>query len=113
MLWSGRALLWLQWQLRHQVHDLQVTPPPVSDQRCTRWVRALVARAPVTCLARSLVLQRWFLALGQPRNVVVAVTPPSRGFTAHAWLEGDPAPVGYTALTVRPPPPLELRRGAR
>lgn len=79
-------------------------PPPVSDPRATRWVRALVNRMPVTCLARSLVLQRWFLALGQPRNVMVAVTPPSRGFRAHAWLDGDPVPVGYTVLTVRAPP---------
>ena len=109
MLWSGRALLSLQWQLRRQVHDPQVSPPWVSDPGSTRWVRALVVRTPVTCLARSLVLQRWFLALGQPRNVIVAVTAPARGFKAHAWLDGDPAPVGYTELTVRTPPTVEPR----
>ena len=104
MLWSGCALLSLFWQLRRKVHEPQVKPPPVSDPRATRWVRALVKRTPVTCLARSLVLQRWYLALGQPRNVIIAVTAPSLGFKAHAWLDGDPAPAGYTELTVRRPP---------
>ena len=83
---------------------MQVPPPRAADARSTRWVRALVRRTPFTCLNQALVLQRWFVALGQPRNVVVAVTAPSRGFKAHAWLDGDPAPAGYTELTVRRPP---------
>ena len=43
-----------------------------------------------SCLERSLVLQRWLAAHEEPRDVVIGVAPPSTGFAAHAWLEGEP-----------------------
>jgi hypothetical protein len=42
------------------------------------------------CLVRARILQAWYLAHGEARDVVIGVTAPSKGFRAHAWLEGDP-----------------------
>jgi hypothetical protein len=35
------------------------------------------------------VLQAWHAARGVHRDVVIGVTAPAKGFTAHAWLDGD------------------------
>ena len=52
-----------------------------------------------TCLERALVLQRWYLAQGRRKAVLVGVTAPSSGFKAHAWLEGEQASAGeFTEL---------------
>jgi hypothetical protein len=50
---------------------------------------------------RALILQAWFAAQGDPREVVIGVTPPSKGFKAHAWIAGE-APChdeNFTELT--------------
>ena len=62
-------------------------PPPVGA-RGVFWV---LRRRKATCLERSLLLQAWYAAQGQRRDVVIGVTAPNAGFTAHAWLDGDPA----------------------
>jgi len=56
-------------------------------------VAAVLARRPASCLERALVLQRWDAAHGRPRDVVIGVTSPA-DFSAHAWLDGDPAGAG-------------------
>jgi hypothetical protein len=35
------------------------------------------------------VLQAWYAAQGIERDVVIGVTAPAAGFTAHAWLDGE------------------------
>jgi transglutaminase superfamily protein len=50
---------------------------------------AVLRRRNATCLERSLILQRWYAAQGAPHDVVIGVTAPAGGFTAHAWLDGD------------------------
>jgi hypothetical protein len=37
------------------------------------------------------VLQRWYAAQGTRKDVVIGVTAPAEGFTAHAWLDGEEA----------------------
>jgi transglutaminase superfamily protein len=54
-----------------------------------RGVHAVLRRVPATCLHRAAVLQAWHAAHGQPRDLVIGVSPPSKGFTAHAWLAGE------------------------
>lgn len=103
--WAVRAVLSARAQLRRGASELALPPPPRADPHDTRWVRLVVRAAPVTCLARATVLQRWYLALGQRRDVVVAVTPPAAGFKAHAWLDGDPHPSGFVELTRKRPAP--------
>ena len=39
---------------------------------------------------RATIRQAWHAAHGSRRDLVIGVTPPARGFRAHAWLDGDP-----------------------
>jgi hypothetical protein len=57
-------------------------------------------------MERALVLQTWFAAHGDPRDVVVGVTAPGPEFSAHAWLDGDEPCAGerFVELTRRAPP---------
>ena len=59
-----------------------------------------------TCLERATVLQAWDAAHDRPRELIIGVTSPRKGFRAHAWLEGDPPchEEGFTELLRRPPP---------
>ena len=59
-------------------------------------MRVVLSRRDPSCLERSLVLQRWLAAHGDPRDVVVGTEGGARtSFTAHAWLEGEPQPDGH------------------
>lgn len=78
-------------------------PPALSDG-AIRGVYAVLRRRHVTCLERSLVLQRWLAAHGDSRAVIIGVTRPGDDFHAHAWLEGEfPCHPGYEELTRRAP----------
>lgn len=44
-----------------------------------------------SCLVNSIVLQTWEAAHGCRRDLVIGITGPD-GFSAHAWLDGDPVP---------------------
>lgn len=61
-------------------------------------VLSVLGRTRATCLVRSLVLQRWLADHGEPVDLVIGVTPPSRGFQAHAWLD-RPEETGYEGYT--------------
>ncbi len=61
----------------------------------------MLRRSEHTCLEGSLVLQRWYSAQGFPRDVVVGVTAPQNGFSAHAWLEGDDEDVSEFSELIR------------
>ncbi|CAN5649373.1 hypothetical protein BH20ACT23_BH20ACT23_14520 [soil metagenome] len=59
-----------------------------------------------TCLERATVLQAWYAAQGQRRDLIIGVTAPQTGFRAHAWLDGDPPchTEGFHELLRRPLP---------
>jgi hypothetical protein len=63
---------------------------PTLPSQAVRGVNAALYLFRVSCLVRARVLQAWYLAHGEARDLVIGVTAPSRGFTAHAWLDGDP-----------------------
>lgn len=69
-----------------------------------RGVSLSLRLAKASCLVRAIVLQAWWLAHGEERDLVIGVTAPSKGFKAHAWLEGDPPchSEGFEELTRRP-----------
>ena len=56
-------------------------------------------------MERALVLQTWYAAHGDRRDVVVGVTAPGPEFRAHAWLDGDEPCAGerFAELTRRAP----------
>ena len=82
-----------------------ITPPPPLPSSARRGVVSVLRRTGATCLIRAVVVQAWDEAHGLHRDLVVGVTPPAKGFQAHAWLEGD-APCyheGFSELLRRPP----------
>jgi hypothetical protein len=102
-LWAWRALRSVRTQLRAgAVRDVQVPAPPRVAARAARAVRVVLSRQEPSCLERALVLQRWLLAQGIARDVVVGTLGSTTGaFAAHAWLEGEPLPPGrrYVEMT--------------
>jgi hypothetical protein len=66
-------------------------PPPRLRARANHGVHAVLRRTGATCLVRAMVLQAWQASSGPAPDVVIGVTAPSRGFRAHAWLDGEPA----------------------
>ena len=49
----------------------------------------MLRRLPSTCLERAVVLQRWRIAQGDPREIVIGVLRDEDEFKAHAWVEGE------------------------
>jgi hypothetical protein len=75
------------------MRDVQVPVPPSVPVSAARAVRLVLSREEPTCLERALVLQRWLLAQGVARDVVVGTQGSRRGtFKAHAWLDGESLP---------------------
>jgi hypothetical protein len=63
-------------------------PPPLPAE-AARGVRAVLRRRGDACLVRSIVMQRWLAAHGEPRDLIIGVKAPGEEFGAHAWLEGE------------------------
>jgi hypothetical protein len=97
--WALRAVRSVRRDLRDRPLDAVRVPAPEGlPARAARGVLAVLRRLEPTCLERSLVLQRWLAAHGEPRPVVIGVKAPAREFSAHAWLEGESAR-GYEEIT--------------
>ena len=89
--WTVRALRVAKRQVRTGRWDgVSLPRPPDLPQASLRAVDSILRRTGAACLPAAIVRQAWFSAHGAKRDLVVGVTAPSRGFEAHAWLEGDP-----------------------
>jgi hypothetical protein len=86
-------------------HSARLPEVPSLPPSAKRGVSAALRLLRASCLDRATVLQAWYLAHGEERDLVIGVTAPSTGFTAHAWLEGEPPchSEGFYELTRRPP----------
>jgi hypothetical protein len=93
-----RAAWWAWWSARRTERNLrrygldgalELRPPPPLPAEAERGVRAALRRTEETCLVRSIVLQRWYAAHAEPRDLIIGVTSPDDEFQAHAWLEGE------------------------
>ena len=93
-VWAWRALHSTRAQLRAgAVRNVRIAAPPQVPPAAGRAVRLVIARTKPSCLERALVLQRWLLAQGITRDVVVGTRGSSPAdFAAHAWLEGEGEP---------------------
>ena len=106
---SLRAAWWARraWRTAHgalaqgEIANIELPAPPPLPKSAIRGVEGLLRHRQPTCLERALVLQRWLLAQGEPRAIIIGVTAPSDGFTAHAWLLGREDPIAplYHELT--------------
>jgi Transglutaminase-like superfamily len=63
-----------------------------------RVAQLVLASCRATCLESALVRQARAAGTGLAIDVVVGVTPPSSGFRAHAWLDGDRVDPGFVEL---------------
>jgi Transglutaminase-like superfamily len=88
--WTLRALRRTREELRTgKLRAVALAPPPPLPLDAQRGVHAAMRLGPHSCLERSLVMQCWLTAHGQPRDVVIGVHPPGKSFRAHAWLDGE------------------------
>ena len=103
LVWAVVAWTTVRLQLlaHRRWQSVQLPPPPRGALADTWVVEATLRRLSASCLPRALVLQRWLLARGEPRDVVVGVAnQPS--FRAHAWLDGASDGEGFHELSRRP-----------
>jgi transglutaminase superfamily protein len=92
-LWAARALRQARRRLAEgQTRQIRLHPPPTLPASAVRGVEAILRRRRHTCLEGALVRQRWLAAHGVKCDVVIGVTAPSAGFSAHAWLDRGDAP---------------------
>ena len=88
---------------------LALRAPPRLPADAERGVQAALRRRGESCLVRSIVLQAWLDAHGEPHDLIVGVKSPGEAFGAHAWLEGE-EPHGeepFHELLRRPAPSAE------
>jgi hypothetical protein len=87
--WAWRTSTCARRQLAQGgLEALSLPEPPARALRGHRGVAAVLARRRLSCLERSAVRQRWHLAHGTARDLIIGVTG-SGPFGAHAWLDGD------------------------
>jgi hypothetical protein len=110
------------WTLRCRVrcrhldeHDVRTVPFPSSARipaRGGRVVARLLRDRKDKCLSNSLITQAWRSDHGDPVDVVIGVTAPRSGFTAHAWLADEPAAAsGHKEIhRISPKAPVVSRR---
>lgn len=104
MIGKLRAAWWAVRCVRRADPE-QFPPVPAVSAADRRGVSFALRAARANCLVRAGVLQAWYLAHGEERDLVIGVTAPSKGFRAHAWLDGDPPchSEGFAELTRQPP----------
>jgi len=89
-LWAQRAVRETRRQLRDgHLKDISLGPPYRLPPSAEYGVHAVLRRLPSTCLERAVVLQRWRIAQGDPREIVIGVLREQDEFKAHAWVEGE------------------------
>lgn len=85
-----RALRRVRRELRtKQVDAVTVPVSPSAGMAAIHGPLGVLRLQHATCLERALVMQRWLDDQGHPCEVIIGVSRPSSGFTAHAWLETD------------------------
>jgi hypothetical protein len=102
--WAAVSVRRVRRALPHEGVRIQVQAPPALPRDSGRGVDAVLFRLSPTCLERALVAQRWLLAQGDRRDVVIGVPTGFRAgdSPAHAWLDGSTEAAGaaqrYTEL---------------
>jgi Transglutaminase-like superfamily len=104
--WTARAVtLVRRGRRRSDFGAGRIPSPPAVDTAAVHTVRAVLRRRSATCLVEAVVLQSWYAAYGERRDLIVGVTSPAAGFGAHAWIDGDQPDQGgpFVELLRRPP----------
>jgi hypothetical protein len=105
--WAARSLRRARRELQDNGVRAHIPPPPKLPWGAGRGVNAVLRRTAPTCLERSLVMQAWLAAQGEPHDVVVGVTRTAEGLDAHAWVDLPrelPDREKYEEIARLPPP---------
>lgn len=103
--WLDAGLADVRTSLRTEGIDARwrLPDPPYATPWLTGLVAARLAMQRATCLERSLIMQRWLMATGQPHDVLIGVRSPRETTIAHAWLDHEDSR-GHHVLMRLPPP---------
>lgn len=87
--WALRAQrsVWRALEAGRDVEQLEVPAAPAVGLEGTSAVGRVLRATKSTCLVEATVMQEWFAAQGETYDLIIGVTSPREGFTAHAWLE--------------------------
>ncbi len=96
--WADTVLLKLRRELPATGLRTTVTPPPNPRPILSKPLKLWLSLRGATCLERSLILQRWFLSLGRPHDVLIGVGSVTENLVAHAWLDNED-PRGHAVVT--------------
>lgn len=76
--------------------------PPYAAPWLTGLVAFRLAMQHATCLERSLIMQRWLMAIGRPHDVLIGVKSPRETTIAHAWLDHEDSRGHHVLMRVPP-----------
>lgn len=89
-VWALRALALVRDRLAAgELRGIALPAPSRVAHGGYQGVRVVLWRRGASCLESALIRQRFGIATGNPRDVVIGVRPPSEPFGAHAWLDGE------------------------
>jgi Transglutaminase-like superfamily len=102
--WLDAGLVDVRTSLRTEGIDARsrLSEPPYATPWLTSLVAARLAMQRATCLERSLIMQRWMMAIGRPHDVLIGVKSPRETTIAHAWLDHEDSR-GHHILMRLPP----------
>jgi Transglutaminase-like superfamily len=89
--WLDTGLADVRASLRTDGIDARsrLTDPPYARPWLTGLMGARLAMQGATCLERSLIMQRWWMAMGRPHDLLIGVKSPRETTIAHAWLDDE------------------------
>jgi hypothetical protein len=91
-LWTLRALgIYRRQHDQLRVDEITFPSSGRIDASGSRAVGRILRRRTDQCLSNALVAQAWRADHGDYVDVIIGVSSPARGFSAHAWL-ADAAP---------------------
>lgn len=104
-VWTFRCLARCRLQLgRRDVRNVVLPSSARIGRSGGRAVLRLLRRRQNSCLSNALIVQAWRADHGDYVDVVIGVTAPTAGFTAHAWLADNPGgAAGHEAIHRLPP----------
>jgi hypothetical protein len=102
--WLDAGLADVRRSLRTEGIDARsrLSDPPYAARWLTGPVAIRLAMQHATCLERSLIMQRWLMAIGRPHDVLIGVRSPRETTVAHAWLDHEDSR-GHHVLMRLPP----------
>jgi hypothetical protein len=102
--WLDASIVEVRTSLRTEGIEAQarLLDPPYATPWLTRLVAARLTMLRATCLERSLIMQRWLMAIGRPHDVLIGVKAPRETTIAHAWLDHEDSRGHHVLMRVPP-----------